>query len=68
MRPGGSGAHAAPMFDVFCPRHQSRVLLGARSIELLAHTDAGIELHFRCHCGHQGTLRFETRDESALAA
>ena len=56
------------MFDVFCPRHQSRVLLGARSIEGLAHTEAGIELHFRCHCGHEGVLRFRTTDESAIAA
>jgi hypothetical protein len=56
------------MFDVFCPRHQRQVLLGARSIEHLAHTGTGIELHFRCHCGHEGVLRFQTSDDSALAA
>jgi hypothetical protein len=56
------------MFDVYCPRHQQRVLLGARSIEHLGQTEAGIELHWRCHCGASGTLRFDERHDAALAA
>lgn len=42
------------MFDVFCPRHGAMVLLSARSLEDLRNTDRGIEVRFRCHCGHRG--------------
>jgi hypothetical protein len=43
------------MFDIYCPRHQSRVLLGNRSIESIVNTANGIELHWRCRCGATGT-------------
>jgi hypothetical protein len=44
------------MFDVYCPRHQTRVLLGSRSIERLANTADGVVLHWRCRCGQRGAL------------
>jgi hypothetical protein len=44
------------MFDVYCPRHQARVLLGSRSIETLTNTRTGVVLHWRCRCGERGVL------------
>ena len=44
------------MFAVYCPHHQSRVLLGSRSIQALVNTGHGVELHWRCRCGAEGTL------------
>ena len=43
------------MFDIYCPGHRSRVLLGNRSIESIVNTANGIELHWRCRCGATGT-------------
>jgi hypothetical protein len=43
------------VFDVFCPRHRARVLLSTGNVENLRNTDRGIEVRFRCHCGHRGT-------------
>lgn len=43
------------MFDVFCPRHGAQVLLSVGNVEELRNTDRGIEVRFRCHCGHRGT-------------
>ena len=45
------------MFDVFCPGHQARILLGSRSIDALVNTDDGIDLHWTCRCGTRGVLR-----------
>ncbi len=42
------------MFAPFCPQHHSRVLLSLADIESLHHTDRGIEVHYRCLCGHRG--------------
>jgi hypothetical protein len=44
------------MFEITCPTHQSRVLLGSRSIEALVNTEDGVVLHWRCQCGTRGTL------------
>jgi hypothetical protein len=44
------------MFAIYCPTHQSRVLLGTRSIEALVNTDEGVVVHWRCRCGTQGAL------------
>jgi hypothetical protein len=44
------------MFTVYCPRHQSRVLLGSRSIKSLVNTPEGVFLHWHCRCGAEGTL------------
>jgi hypothetical protein len=49
------------MFDVYCPHHRSRVLLGPRSIESLANTAHGVVLRWRCHCGATGTRQFHSR-------
>jgi hypothetical protein len=46
------------MFDVFCPRHQRRVLLGPSAIETLENTAQGIVVHWRCRCGARGTEHF----------
>jgi hypothetical protein len=46
------------MFDIYCHRHQSRVLLGPRSIERLENTPSGVVLHWRCRCGAHGTEAF----------
>lgn len=42
------------MFDVYCPDHGSRVLLFSRDIEAVLNTCEGIEVHYRCFCGHRG--------------
>lgn len=44
------------MFTVFCPRHQSRVLLGPRAIDDLVTTPDGVVLHWHCRCGATGTV------------
>ena len=55
--PGRTLVH---MFSVFCPQHQSEVLLGNRGIERIVNDDHGIRVHWKCHCGHRGTLRTGT--------
>jgi hypothetical protein len=42
------------MFSVHCAGHRSRVILGNRHITGLVNTDHGIEMHWRCRCGHEG--------------
>ncbi|HSF86307.1 MAG TPA: hypothetical protein VLG28_11725 [Acidimicrobiia bacterium] len=42
------------MFDVYCPQHGSRVLLGYSAIDSVANTDTGIHVRFRCDCGYRG--------------
>ena len=56
------------MFDVYCPGHQARVLLGSRSIETITNTEAGIEIQWRCRCGGHGTLVTGRRTQDAKAA
>jgi hypothetical protein len=55
------------MFVIDCPRHQSRVLLGTRSIEALVNTPDGIDVHWRCQCGARGTLHTGNRRTDATA-
>lgn len=43
------------MFDVFCERCESTVLLGPRRIVSLENTDDGIVLTYRCYCGEVDT-------------
>jgi hypothetical protein len=45
------------MFDIFCPVEKLRVLLSASDILRIERTDKGIEIHYRCPCGHEGTLQ-----------
>jgi hypothetical protein len=47
----------AAMFSVHCPRHGSEVLLSTRDIEGIDPTPAGIEVRWRCVCGHHGRTR-----------
>jgi hypothetical protein len=42
------------MFAVWCPRHESRVLLFPASILALETTSRGIRIRYRCTCGHEG--------------
>jgi hypothetical protein len=44
------------MFEVHCPRHQTRVLLANSAIRRITNTDAGLVVRWRCWCGHEGTL------------
>jgi hypothetical protein len=45
------------MFEVHCPCHQARVLLTNSAIRRIENTDHGVLVHWRCWCGHEGTLR-----------
>jgi hypothetical protein len=44
------------MFSVFCPGHDSEVLLTPRSIDEITNTPNGIELKWHCPCGSRGTV------------
>jgi hypothetical protein len=44
------------MFRVECPRHGSDVLLSEHAIESLHNRPDGIEVRWRCHCGHRGSM------------
>lgn len=44
------------MFSVYCPRHDSKVLLTPRHIDRVVNTPTGVELHWHCPCGATGTL------------
>jgi hypothetical protein len=46
------------MFDVYCPRHQSRILLYLDNIHALVNGPDGVEISWRCGCGQTGTERF----------
>ncbi len=55
------------MFDVYCPNHGSRVLLFSSDIEAIRNIREGIEVHYRCFCGHRGVwLTGRTRSEGEL--
>ena len=42
------------MFAVFCEGHGARVLLDSNFIEVVVNRVDGIEVHYRCTCGHRG--------------
>lgn len=42
------------MFAPFCPVHGTRVLLFAHNIESMRNTPSGIDVYYRCNCGHNG--------------
>jgi hypothetical protein len=44
------------MFDAYCSKEATRVLLGPRNIIDLHNTSAGIVVYFRCRCGHPGVV------------
>jgi hypothetical protein len=39
------------MFAPYCPRHESRVLLGYESVVGVEQTARGPKILIRCHCG-----------------
>lgn len=45
------------MFAPYCPVHGSRVLLFADNIESISNTAQGIDVYYRCNCGHTGVWR-----------
>ena len=49
------------MFAIYCPTHQSTVLLGPRRIEALRNTPEGVVIEWRCYCGTGGTHSFARR-------
>jgi hypothetical protein len=52
----GKADHGA-VFDVFCSRHRTRILLSPDDIRGLVNHPDGIEVHWRCSCGHVGVTR-----------
>jgi hypothetical protein len=40
------------MFAPYCPRHESRVLLGYESVIEIEQTPFGPKVLLRCHCGN----------------
>jgi hypothetical protein len=42
------------MFEVFCPSHEARVLLGTGRIEAIRNTPDGVVVEWRCWCDHRG--------------
>jgi hypothetical protein len=55
------------MFQIRCPAHGARVLLAADNIESLVNRRDGIELRYRCWCGHRGTWRIRHRRDTCDA-
>ena len=43
------------MIAVECPRHRARVLLSEGNIRSLHQGRHGLEIRYRCTCGHEGT-------------
>lgn len=41
------------MLTIYCPTHNSEVLVGPRRIRHLVNTPHGIELVVECYCGHR---------------
>ena len=44
------------MFSVFCPTHDSTVLMTTRNALGFSNSGDGPVIHWRCNCGHEGTL------------
>jgi hypothetical protein len=64
---GPLSPYSLSMFDIYCPRHRARVLLGSRSIESVVNTDDGIVVHWRCRCGEHGAFVTGRRNPIAQA-
>ena len=56
------------MFDVICPGHGTRVLLGPRSIDALVNTPDGVHLHWTCWCGTKGVEHLGGRRTEVVTA
>lgn len=44
---------AYSMLTIYCPTHNSEVLVGPRRIRHLANTPQGVELVVECYCGRR---------------
>ena len=49
------------MFEVFCPSHQSAVLLSTSNIKEVHNTPEGVVVDWACWCGHVGETDYTTR-------
>jgi hypothetical protein len=60
------------MFAPYCPRHESRVLLGYESVVDIESTPAGLKVKLRCHCGefltHEPAVSEVPRQAGAVAS
>jgi hypothetical protein len=52
-------AYGGGVFEVFCPTHGGRVMLGARSVLAFAQAADGVVVRWRCRCGDVGVQRFD---------
>ena len=43
-----------PMFAVFCPYQEARVLLSPSNILAMERGAEGVAIRYRCWCGHEG--------------
>lgn len=62
---------AYSMLTIYCPTHNSEVLVGPRRIRHLANTPHGVELVVECYCGHRADVlarRHARVGEQAVAA
>jgi hypothetical protein len=54
-------------FAVDCPRHHTRVLLFTHDVTKVQTTPRGIEVHYRCFCGHEGVWLTESASPAPQA-
>lgn len=55
------------MFEVFCPSHQSAVLLSTSHIKAVHNTPEGVVVSWACWCGHAGETDYTTRRSLPLS-
>ena len=55
------------MFAVYCEGHGAGVVLDRRFIDAVTNSLHGIEVHFRCTCGHRGVWHVGGEREQRLA-
>lgn len=55
------------MFAIDCPQHGSKVLIFMSGVKAIRNTDEGIEVDYRCTCGHRGTWRTGRAEQRAVA-
>lgn len=46
----------APLFETYCPVHESNVLIFPSSIDELVNTERGIVVRYHCSCGHRSAF------------
>ena len=56
------------MLTVHCPAHRTRVLIFTSGVEGVRNTAEGIEVDYRCTCGHRGTWLSGRRRRSGADA